>query len=405
MGALPLYSMFRASSHEIFGSNLRCGLCAACSLKDHHFVTLALGRAIVVRLIPVVNCSSKAMHLKSFEYFRAVTIVIIVLGHSYGIAGWEIDSFWDRALGNLISGGTSLFVFISGFLFHHVFYPRFHYSTFIKKKFKNVYVPYLILSFLPVCVSIYTRIPYEEFYFGLNDTIFDQIIRPALLHYWYGGVMTYWYIPFIMGMFLISPVFIRFIQLQTRTKILIIALTTCVSLFLHRPVNNWSIVQSIVYFSPVYMFGILCSMERDWIYEKFLHKDGWLFLFVLFLAILQAAVMRTSGNLQKPPLDFNGVDISLLQKMSLCVFFMVFLHRFENVDSRLLKQLAVSSFSIYFLHGWFIWFIWLARDWYIEVAGLHLLPVLSGLVIWISYLVALRIKSAFPDKSRMLIGW
>jgi surface polysaccharide O-acyltransferase-like enzyme len=345
------------------------------------------------------------MHLRSFEYFRAVTIVIIVLGHSYGIAGWEIETFTDRFLANLISGGTSLFVFISGFLFHHVFYPKFHYWTFMKKKFKNVYVPYLILSVLPVCLSLYTRIPYEEFYFGPNDTIFDQIIRPILLHYWYGGVMVYWYIPFIMAMFVISPVFIKFIHIGTKQKIVVISFLTCVSLFMHRPVNNWSVVQSVVYFSPVYMFGILCSMERDWIYEKFRAKDGWLFLGVLALAFLQAAVMKTSGNLQKGPLEFNGVDISLLQKMALCVFFMVFLHRFEAFDSRLLKQLAASSFSIYFLHGWFIYAIWLAKDLYAPVAGLHLLLPLSVLVIWLSYATALRIRARFPERSRMIIGW
>jgi len=67
------------------------------------------------------------MHLRSFEYFRAVAIVLIVIGHTYDISGWQIDSFGDRVLANLISGGTSLFVFISGFLFHHVFYPKFVY--------------------------------------------------------------------------------------------------------------------------------------------------------------------------------------------------------------------------------------------------------------------------------------
>jgi surface polysaccharide O-acyltransferase-like enzyme len=345
------------------------------------------------------------MYLRSFEYFRAVTITIIVMGHSYDIAGWELDGFWDRVLANLISGGTSLFVFISGFLFHHVFYPKFHYATFVKKKFKNVYVPYLILSIIPVCFALYTRIPYEEFYFGQAETFYDQVVRPVFLYYFYGGVMVYWYIPFIMAMFLISPVFVWFVRLQTKRQIHVVVFLTFVSLFLHRPVNNWSIIQSVIYFCPVYMFGIVCSMNKDLIYEKLRRKDGWIFLLTLSLAVLQAAVMKTSGNLQKPPFDFNGIDISLLQKMSMCVFFMVFLHRFEAYDSRLLKQLAVSSFSIYFLHGWFIWILWMVRDWYGAFSGFHLLPVLSAGVIWLSYLVAARVRSAFPDKSRMIVGW
>ncbi|GAB6112741.1 acyltransferase [Desulfomicrobium salsuginis] len=345
------------------------------------------------------------MYLRSFEYFRAVTIVIIVMGHSYGIAGWELESFLDRTLANLISGGTSLFVFISGFLFHHVFYPKFHYPTFIKKKLKNVYVPYLILSVIPVCVAIYTGIPYKEYYFGLTDTFYDQIIRPFLLYYWHGGVLVYWYIPFIMAVYIISPIFVYFIRMNQKQRIYIVVLLTIISLFMHRPVNNLSITQSVIYFFSVYMFGILCSMERDFIYKKLYEKDFLLFLVVLILAILQAAVMPTSGNLQNHPFEFNGIDISLLQKMVMCVFFMVFLHRFEAYDSRFLKQLATSSFSIYFLHGWFIWLIWEIRDWYDAFFGLHLLPILSALVIWLSYVVALRVRKAFPDRSRMLIGW
>ena len=345
------------------------------------------------------------MYLRSFDYFRAISIIFIVIGHTYGISGWKIDGFWDRTLANLVSGGTSLFVFISGFLFYHVFYPRFNYVTFVKKKFKNVYVPYLLLSILPVCVALYTKVPFGEFYFGPTESFFDQIIKPIFLYYWYGGVLVYWYIPFIMVVFLISPLFIKFIHISTSSKIRVIALMTAVSLFMHRPVNNWSIIQSVIYFCPVYMFGILCSMEREWIYNKFRQYDGYIFLAVLALALLQAAVMDTSGNLQKPPFEFNGIDIALVQKMMLCVFFMVFLHRFEDREWRVMKQIAASSFSIYFLHGWFIFAFWLARELYADWRGFMLLPVFSGLIIWLSYATASRIRRIWPERSRMIIGW
>jgi len=53
------------------------------------------------------------MRLNSFDYFRAIAILIIVTGHSY--QPWVIDTFPEKIVGNLITGGTSLFVFISGF--------------------------------------------------------------------------------------------------------------------------------------------------------------------------------------------------------------------------------------------------------------------------------------------------
>lgn len=153
------------------------------------------------------------------------------------------------------------------------------------------------------------------------------------------------------------------------------------------------------------MFGILCSMEREWIYEKLNGKDFYLLLIVIFLAFMQAFVMETSGNLQKNPFDYNGIDISFLQKNVLCLFFMVFLHRFEDKEFVLLKNLAVSSFSIYFLHGWFILFIWQGREYYEKYDGLYTLPLFTALVVWISYVTAARVKKMFPNKSRMLIGW
>jgi hypothetical protein len=355
------------------------------------------------------------MYLKSFEYFRAVAISFIVIGHCYGVSGWKIQCFGERVLANILSGGTTLFVFISGFLFHHIFYPRFqsgkYYGKFLKNKFYNVYMPYLILSIYPVCMALYRKSPYTLFYFGPENTIYDQIIRPALMYYWYGGVMVYWYIPFIMTIFIISPVFIWFIEQSTKKQIYIVIFSSIVAMLVHRPVHNWFAVQSVVYFSPIYMFGILCSIQKEWIYKKFQGKDLYLFTGVLFFAVLQAIFYKYSGNPQKWPLEFKGIDISFMQKNILAVFFMVFLHRFEDKDIPILNQLAVSSFSIYFLHYWFIDFIgamkryWISKELIAPFQGLLFLPVFTALVIWLSYLVASKIKKTFPKKSRMIVGW
>lgn len=367
------------------------------------------GRAISSVRAFVIPLQGKSdgdiMYLKSFDYFRAVTIVLIVAGHCYGISGWKVTTFSDRVLANIISGGTSLFVFISGFLFHHVFYKRYSYFKFIKGKIKNVYSPYICVSIIPIAYSIYTKNPYPEFYFGSTDTLFDQVLRPTFLYFWYGGVLVYWYIPFIMTMFLISPLFMRFIRLRTNLGTLIVAVLSLVAVFVHRPINNLSILQSVVYFLPVYLFGILCSMERDWIYARLQGKNLVLLAGVLFLAMLQAVLMDTCGNLQKNPFDYNGVDVSFLQKIVLCVLLMNFLHRYEDRECRVLERVASASFAIYFLHGWVIFFIWKAREHFGGPAGFFLLPLFTALVTWISYAVAAVIKKWCPEKSRSFIGW
>ena len=88
------------------------------------------------------------MRLVAFDYFRGVAILFIVAGHSYG--PWVIDSFGERVLANIISGGSTLFVFISGFFFHFVFYEKFNFREFLKKKAKYVFLPYLTLSVIGI---------------------------------------------------------------------------------------------------------------------------------------------------------------------------------------------------------------------------------------------------------------
>lgn len=345
------------------------------------------------------------MHLKSIEYFRAIAIVLIVAGHCFAISGWNIDTFAELVLANIISGGTSLFVFISGFLFHHVFYQRFNYRKFLIKKFRNVYLPYLFLSTFGIWHAIVIRIPFPEFYFGPEDTLYDQVIRPALLYLWTGGIFAYWYIPFIIGIFLLSPLFIRFIESSRRCRIWLICLTLAVSLFMHRPVNNFSILQSIVFFLPVYLFGIFCSLEKEKIYTRLSERVWFLLAGVVLLAVLQAVYYGSAGNLQKAPFVYNGIDISLLQKLLLSVFFMVFLHRYEHLDSKILTTLASASFAIYFLHGWFIHGLSIVQNNYSALNGLQLLLPITAFVICASYLLARVIRSALPKHSRMLIGW
>lgn len=345
------------------------------------------------------------MHLKSFEYFRAVTIMLIVIGHCYGISGWKIDTIEERVIANLISGSTSLFVFISGFLFHHVFYPKFEYRKFIKKKFLNVYVPYLILSVLPVLQALIQKNIFPVYYFGPEDTLIDQVIKPAILYYWHGGIMVYWYIPFIMTTFLISPIYINFIKLNNSKKIVIIAVLSILSIFMHRPLDNISILQSVIYFMPVYMFGILCSMNKEWIYKTFESKQVLLLGIVVGLAILQAYSCLSSGNLHNVPYKYNGIDIAYMQKLILCVFLMTFLHKFENYEFSTLKKIATSSFAIYFLHAWVIQLISMFSGYYSQYYNGLLLLIITPLVVITTYFLAVTIKRITTSHSRLVIGW
>ena len=95
------------------------------------------------------------MFLKSFEYFRGISILFIVAGHCFQLGNWEINNVFEKFIANIIAGGSSLFVFISGFLFHYVFFKKYKYVRFIFKKIRNVLIPYLVLSVLPIVYFVF----------------------------------------------------------------------------------------------------------------------------------------------------------------------------------------------------------------------------------------------------------
>lgn len=295
------------------------------------------------------------MFLNSINYFRGIAILAIVTGHCYTLAGFDPwhgnASVWERAIANLISGGTVFFVFISGFMFHHVFYQRgFQYWQFLKSKWLNVGVPYLAMSVLPISSALWVTPP----------PLLAQSTEPsgwAILVYLITGqhLIGYWYIPFALLLFFASPAFLWF--LRSRYQLLVMGLGFGLSLWVHRPWLNLNPFHSLLYFTPVYLFGMWASLHRGQIYQRLHGKTIYLLFVVFVLAILQALLHQEVGSLHRQDnwQLFSGVDINLIQKILLCLFFMVWLHfNAEKQQIVWLDRCAKLSFPIYFLHAYWV---------------------------------------------------
>lgn len=283
------------------------------------------------------------MFLNSFAYFRAVAIFLIVVGHSLGILEKGSSSFVLGVINNLILGATALFVFISGYLFHHVFYKRYKYPKFLIGKMKNVLVPYLILSFPAILIYMYIH---DYWAMSLHDLFINGI---WLL--WSGEfLIAYWYIPFILLTFLVSPLHYAYIKLSLRSQVLIILIFLLVAVLIHRPILNTDPIQSFIYYTPVYLIGIVCSLYKESLYSYLKGKDLFLLGLTVFFAILQV-YMGHVGNYHKLPFAYGGVDWMLLQKISMCFFFLVFFLdlKIRNIRVSFLLPIQVLQFSS-FIH-------------------------------------------------------
>ena len=327
--------------------------------------------------------------------------MLIVAGHSYRFAGINPDTTFERLITSLISGGTSLFVFISGFLFHYIFYKKYIFKKFFIGKIKNVFIPYLILALIPTLYAVLLHKDGAGGYFLPDGTGFTyEYIIPFIKYYLNGGMLTaYWYIPFVMVTFAMSSLHVKFIELDKKYQLLLIFILSLVSIFLHRPYANLHVLQSVIYFIPVYLIGIYASVHRSKIYEVFKGKGFVLLIFTLAIAFIDAYTNDKNA--------YFGIDLVYIQKVFMCFFFMVWLNKYEEYHNSFIHKLASTSFTIFFIHPYILLVLGglQGRGYIITDESWWLFPIIIALIILFSMLVAITIRKLMPKYSRYLIGY
>ncbi|MGL5427746.1 MAG: acyltransferase family protein, partial [Cetobacterium sp.] len=262
------------------------------------------------------------MFLSFINYFRGFAILLIVIGHLFGtvkVFNYDnpyMNTIFTKSIFSLVSGGTSLFVFISGFLFHHVFYSRgFNFKKFLINKLKNVLCPYLILM-TPVVVY---QLLYVPRYQKLHTTTLEFFKYLFLSLYSGTMLLSTWYIPFAFLLFLSSPIFIKFIEMKKYHKTIMFVMLLLGSI-VHRPAHDFTVnvFQALIYFSPVYCLGIYISMEKDSFFEKFENKS---YIFGLITLGILAFQIYTGKfiNSHKSILIYKGIDVVIFQKFFMCL--------------------------------------------------------------------------------------
>ncbi|PWQ98710.1 acyltransferase family protein [Leucothrix arctica] len=350
---------------------------------------------------------TKKVYLNSFGNFRAIAIILIVTVHTIGASGLKNDSVLDAFFLNIILGSTSLFVFISGYMFHYVFYEKFSYGRFIKGKIKTVFIPYLVLGFLPILTWVFFRPnAYNgDYNFGFNGLLGEYLL-PIVKYYSTGQFMTaYWYIPFAMLIFLLSPVFVLFIRFSLTNRMVIIFLFSGVSCFLHRSILNENIFQNALYFFPIYLIGISFSMHKESVLIFFKGKGFFLFTLVVLFSYIQV-VTGNNGIYTKDALIITKIDIMFIQKILLCFLISLFLIKYESRKSLILTKISEMSFSIYFIHPFLLFAAYKVNFGFSKDEGSWLtLFLMVFMVISLCCFISVGVKFLLGARSRYFIGY
>jgi hypothetical protein len=343
--------------------------------------------------------------LIEFEYLRALAILVIVFGHC--ITSVSDDNRLPLFFENMVWGWTAIFVFISGYFFHYVFAQPFNYKTLVQKKIRLVAQPYLII----LACSVFLELISSVIFYGYNPEPFIYNISGI----WHKGFIyeAHWYVPFILLVYLLSPVYNQYILLNTTQQLVLFALLCMISAFMHRPLYNINILQSLLFFTPVYLAGILYSLHHSWFakHTKALCLlAGFVFITSLYI---QSFVFGHRGNYHKPAFEYAFLDFMFIQKIALAVLLVPMTQWFSSYFQplKILKSISQMSFAIFFIHP-VVLRIFVFLDGYTTV--INMLPVQSSLlasfivffiVLFFTIAIIITLKKIIQRDTRPLIGY
>lgn len=293
--------------------------------------------------------------LNYINVFRGLAILLIIAGHTmqFGSAG----SLVNKVSVEIFTGGTALFIFISGFLFQHLS-GKYEFKNYIKKKWTNVVMPYLFTAIPGILFCFLFPIRYGNAFDGLNP--FLQI--PMMLTVGRVHNTPAWFIPMIILFFFSSYALLQLEKKGVLYKLLPVMFLF--TIFFPRVDVDYNSVIGLSYsakyfaylkyvlfgylhFFSMYVFGMYLSANKD-IIDK-LYNFRWGFIILMFAA----SYMNIFTQYR------NGT----VSKIFLTIIVLAYLKHYDGwfiSHDKLNKALdftAKYSFGLFFIH-WYVFFIY-----------------------------------------------
>lgn len=273
--------------------------------------------------------------LAYIHHARGLAILGVLLIHTNDMMKWPSHSIGDH-IGAALYNITACFVFISGYLFQHLA-PKFEYAGYLKRKFRNVVLPYLIVSIPAILVYLIAHKSHP----WLPDDFFAQspfaIVGYFLLTGQHLGPL--WFMPMIFLYYLAAPVFIWIDKRPWAYGLIIPALA--LSVMVGRPEHNENPMQSFVALLPAYLIGMAASRWKEQL-NPLLARYFWALVALSAISIAASLAFLVSPN------------FSLIAKVPLCFAMIAVFQRYPAWRLGWLDYFAGISFGLYFTHSYVV---------------------------------------------------
>ncbi len=270
---------------------------------------------------------------------RAIAICLVISTHCLFLFNWNHQSFLFHIVDSLLNQGSVIFFFISGYLFQQLS-AKFQYSTYLKRKFSSVILPYIILSAVPI--YIYTIVTHRTDLWPWFYTIplWQQIIMFLVT----GKQMApFWFIPTIAIFYIMSPLFIHGDRKNWIYWLIVPAL--CLSVVFGRN-GHYGPINKAMYLLPAYLLGMFYnryeSRIKNWDKEIILTSS-----FLMAISVYAMTMHISVGLLGQSHSD----GLHLIAKLSFVLCYISYFRSKIKVINPIVNWLADASFGLYFLHG------------------------------------------------------
>jgi surface polysaccharide O-acyltransferase-like enzyme len=337
---------------------------------------------------------------------RGVAILLIVATHCVTFFSWgDHQTAFDLAH-DLFDNSTLIFMFISGYLFHHTS-ADFQYTRYLKVKVRNVVAPYLIAA-TPGILYVLLFDGARLHALGLDG--YPSAEKAGYLLVYGGAQLNYalWFIPVICLYYLVSPILLRVFERPNGYALLLLLIP--LSVLMHRPTyGHGHNIALALYFLSAYAIGMLCNKYRDKVVGV-LDRHVAILVGMSALAIAGHLLMSSHhGNYSVLSLGAfdrrdGWIDWLFIQKILLTFALWAALRRYSSLKLPLLDALASASFTIYFLHLYVLYIVAsVAHSAGLEI-GVVSFCALMGAAIALPVAIAAGVRKLAPRWSRTLIG-
>lgn len=340
---------------------------------------------------------AKPQFLSNIHNFRTVAIIGIVGAHSLHNFDFDKSSLLFRIVDTICNQSSVWFFFIAGLLFQHLS-VKFNYLKYLKSKFKNVILPYMVLS-IPALIASFTIVDQNmpPSFYG-----FDLPVQVLLLLVTGKHLAPFWFVPTITLIYLIGGVLL---WADRKTwPYLLLPLVVTYSMFAGRDgfliytglSGYFGQFSKALYLFSAYFLGMACGRYHDQVIAA-LARYHWPLL------AFSAAMFVANVMIEK-----SEIQYLYLFKISSAVLLVYYLSVVGKKTLGELGYVGTVSFGIFFVHGYLLQAVKLGRDYFVGS------PLIDGnLIGYLAFVAAITAasvallyvaKAVLGDKSRMVVG-